>query len=172
MAVSNSEDERERWLGGQARSTKETLGSARQERRRVDSNCASSMSRRAPKETFNFCSLVLKCSSQKSGGPIGQPRRENPRRAMGMSGGRVDREASAPGGINSKDLLWFRCSARAGPSSYTMCRAAARSSGEPTKVPSSRYQALRESPGTSALSFSMRGWRVREKPSGHRGSPC
>ena len=60
----------------------------------------------------------------------------------------MDREASAPGGINSKDLLWFRCSPRAGPSSSTMCREAARSSGEPTKMPSSRYQALRESPGT------------------------
>ena len=40
MAVSNSKQEWERWLGGQAYSTKETLGSARQERKRVVFSCA------------------------------------------------------------------------------------------------------------------------------------
>ena len=103
---------------------------------------------------------------------VGHPRRVKPRRAMGMSERRVDWEASASGGMNNKDLLWFTCSPRAGPSSSTMRRATARSSGEPTKVPSSIYQALRERPGTSALIFSMNGWRVRANPKGPKGSPC
>ena len=126
----------------------------------MNSNWASPISHRTPKEAFNFCSLAPKASSQNSGGPIGHPRRVKPRRAMGMSERRVDWEASASGGMNNKDLLWFTCSPRAGPSSSTMRRATERSSGEPTKVPSSIYEVFRERPGTSALIFSMNGWRV------------
>ena len=33
---------------------------------------------KSPKDTFNFCSLAVKTSSQKSGGPRGQPRSEKP----------------------------------------------------------------------------------------------
>ena len=99
MAVSNSEEEWERWLGGQACSTKETLGSARQERKRVVSSWSSPMSHKVSKDTINFCSLAEKTSSQKSGGPTEQPRSETPRQVTGMSRGREDLEASVPGGI-------------------------------------------------------------------------
>ena len=50
--------------------------------------------------------------------------------------------------------------------------AAEMSPGEPTRVPSSRYQAFKAKVGTSTLIRSMIGWRVKTNPSGPRRSPC
>ena len=71
-------------------------------------------------------------------------------------------------GEKMKDLALFRKRPRGGPSASMMERAAARSSWEPQKVPSSRYHALMRRPGTDSLIFSMMGWRTREKPRGRR----
>ena len=75
----------------------------------------------------------------------------------GMSDGRGEREASASTGMKRRDFARFRCSPTEGPSSSIMLSAAARSSGDPIKVPSSRYHALRVRPGTSALMRSTIG---------------
>ena len=103
---------------------------------------------------------------------MGQPRREKPQRVVGISDGRGEHEASASSGIKRRDLLLLRRSPRAGPSLSTIWRAAARSSGGPTRVPSSRYQAFKARPGTSALMRSMMEWRVKANPRGPKGSPC
>ena len=54
MAWSKSHEDCCIWLGGQAQRTKETLVSARQERRRVISAWESPKSRRAPREVLTF----------------------------------------------------------------------------------------------------------------------
>ena len=89
------------------------------------------------------------------GGPMGQPKRVKPWRVMGMSDGRGEREASASTGMKRRDFARF--SPTEGPPSSIMLRAAARSSGDPIRVPSSRYHTLRVRPGTSALMRSTIG---------------
>ena len=89
---------------------------------------------------------------------MGQPKREKPRRVTGISGGRVERSASASLGMKREDLALFRWSPRAGPSLSTMLRAAARSSGETARVPSSRYTLLKK--GCSFYTFRGAGLHV------------
>ncbi len=103
---------------------------------------------------------------------MGQPRRVKPSLVVGMSEGRGLLEGSASSAMYRSDLARFSLSPRAGPSCSTILRAAAKSSGEPHRVPSSRYQALILSSCTSVLILSTIGWRVRAKPRGPRGSPC
>ena len=103
---------------------------------------------------------------------MGQPRREKPPLVMGMPGGRRDWEASLWLGAYRRDLARLRWRPREGPSLSIMSSVAERPSGGPTRVPSSRYQAFKAREGTSALIRSMMGCRVRENPSGPRGSPC
>ena len=54
-------------------------------------------------------------SSKKEGGPIGQPRRENPSRVTGTSGGSGERDSSQPCGTNRRDLPPLRWKPTEGP---------------------------------------------------------
>ena len=137
--------------------------------RSPDESC---MSRNTPKDSLILPTLTWSTSSQKEEGPIGQPRRQKPPRTTGTSGGREEEEASQSLGMKRRDFSLLRWRPTEGPSDSTMWRAAERSPGGPTRVPSSRYQAFKAREGTSALIRSMIGWRVRANPSGPRGSPC
>ena len=75
ITASKSEVALETWLGGQERRTKATFGSVRHERSSVVSNWESLMPRKASREAFTSAILLLKTASQKTGGPMGQPRR-------------------------------------------------------------------------------------------------
>ena len=99
IAASKSEDVLETWLGGQERRTKATFGSVRHERSSVVSNWESLMLCKASREAFTFAILLLNTASQKTGGPMGQPRRENPWRVTGISDGRGEQDALASPGI-------------------------------------------------------------------------
>ena len=48
------------------------------------------------KHSLSLETLPWSTSSQKEGGPIGQPRRENPSRVTGTSGGSGERDATQP----------------------------------------------------------------------------
>ena len=124
------------------------------------------------KDPLIFPTLSWSTSSQKEEGPIGQPRRQKPLRVTGTSDGKVEREESQALGMKRRDLPLLRWRPIEGPADSTMWRAAERSWVEPTRVPSSRYQAFRSREGTSALIRLMMGGRVRVNPSGPRGSPC
>ena len=76
-----------------------TFGSARHEGSSVVSNWESLMPRKASREPFIFAILLLKTASQKTGGPMGQPRKENPWRVMGISDGRGEQDGLASPGI-------------------------------------------------------------------------
>ena len=100
-------------------------------------------------------------------GPKGDPNRVNPSETSGIFERRGSTEKLAGAAIS--DLDRFRSRPRGGP---MMDRAAARSSSDPHRVPSSRYQALIKRPGTSRLIRSTTGWRASANPKGPRGSPC
>ena len=99
---------------------------------------------------------------------MGQPRRVKPPRVVGMSDGREESEASDSSGMKGRDFARFRWSPTEGPSSSIIRSAAARSSGDPIRVPSSRYQAFRTRTGTSVLMCSTTGCSARENPNGSR----
>ena len=110
--------------------------------------------------------LLRMTSSQKVGRPMGHPGRENPWHVTGMSEGSGEREASSSSGMKRSDLLRLRLRPSAGPSRSMMLRAAASWSGEPIRVPSSRYQEFKVRPGTCSWICLTMGWRVKAKPRG------
>ena len=59
----------------------------------------------------------------------------------------------------------------AGPFARRISKASWRSSGFPTRVPSSRNQRLQDRVGTLWEMRLTRGWRTREKSRAARGSP-
>ena len=81
------------------------------------------MSCKNPRVAFTFDTRLRKTSSQKEGGPMGQPRRVKPRWVMGISEGREEQEASAPSGMNSKDFVLLSLRWSKGPSDSMMLRA-------------------------------------------------
>ena len=92
-----------------------------------------------------------------------QPKRQKPRRVMGMSDGKGKLDPTASSGMNRTDWLQLRLKPSQEPSRWTIWNAAARSSREPTRVPSSSYQAFKARPGTSALMCSTRSSRTPSK---------
>ena len=102
--------------GRQLWRTKENLGRARQERRKAISNWESPMSCIAPREALIFDMLLCSISSQKEGGPIGQPSRQKPWPVTWISNSSVEEERSHSLGIKSTDLFLFRWRSTEGPS--------------------------------------------------------
>ena len=139
------------------RRAKATLGSERQDLRRVVSICESSRSGKQERAVSTFLTLLRITDSEKEGDPMGDPRRTKPSDVVGISGGRELVAREAPSGINKRNLALFRWRPRAGLSLSMMVRAAWRSLAEPHRVPSSRYQALMTNPGTYSLIFLTRG---------------
>ena len=158
--------------GGLERRQNANLGKDRQERRSEVAMCESSRSPSLSVESWIFLTLFSKTSSQNSVGPIGTPKSSKPDEVEGISEGSGLGGWTELGGTNSKDFARLRCRPRAGPSCSTMWSAVARLSGEPHRVPSSRYQALMLREGTSCLIFSTIGWSATAKARGPRGSPC
>ena len=148
------------------------LGRERQERRSVISIWESSRSCSLFTAALIFSTLLLTEDSQKFAGPIGEPRREKPDLVIGISVGRGLLELSAFSGIKWRDLDLFNFSPLQGPSISSIFRAHIRSSAQPHKVPSSRYQALIIRFRTSLFILSTIGWSVKVKHRGPRGSPC
>ena len=122
------------------------LGRERQNRSKVVSIWESSRSCSLDTANLIFSTLDITIGSQKAAGPIGEPRRQKPDLEMGTSGGggggRGLLEASAPCGIKRSDFDLLRIKPLEGPSSSTISRALSKSSGEPHRVPSSKYQTL------------------------------
>ena len=100
------------------------------------------------------------------------PRRVKPHREIGISDGNGDWEASTSSGMKRRDLERLRWRLTEEPSFSMIPSAVMRSSGEPTRVPSSKYHVFKARSGTSDLIRSTMGWRERAKPSGPKGSPC
>ena len=69
----------------------------------------------------------------------------------------MERVGSPALGMKRINLLVLRWRPTEGPSDSTIWRATEKSPGEPTRVPSSRYQAFKARLGTSALMRSMMG---------------
>ena len=67
------------------------------------------------------------------------------------------------GGTNNKDLLLLRWRPLEGPSSSIIFKAFNRSSPEPQRVPSSRYQTFINKLGSSFAILSMMGWRAKQR---------
>ena len=123
-----------------------TLGRERHEQRRVASICESCKSLNLWRPSCTFLILASADIKQYSGDPRGKPSRENPSDVTGISE-RKGWFMEEPAGANIKDFDRLRSKPRGGPSASIIERAAARSSGDPHKVSSSRYQALIRRPG-------------------------
>ena len=81
--------------------------------------------------------LPWSTSSQKEGGPIGQPRRENPSRVTGTSGGSGERDATQPLRDKEEGLASVEVEANSGtegPSLSTMWSAAERAYQETKRI--------------------------------------
>ncbi len=91
---------------------------------------------------FDLIYTGLKCSLTEIGGPDGE--RETLANCGDGRGEGVDKFISV-----SRDLALFKCRPIPGSSLSIIARADSRSLGNPTRVPSSRYHALRARPGTS-----------------------
>ena len=102
---------------------------------------------------------------------MGLPSRTKPSLHIGISEGRGLVKERSAGGMYKRHLLRLRCRPREGPSASMMERALSKSAGGPHSVPSSRYQQLIRSPGTSCLIRLIIGFRARAKPRGPKGSP-
>ena len=77
-------------------------------------------------------------TSSQEGGPIGQPRRENPSRVTGTSGGSGERDATQPLRDKEEGLASVEVEANRGtegPSLFTMWSATESSPGWPTRKP-------------------------------------
>ena len=111
------------------------LGRAKHERRRVATKSESPISCNNTKDSLSLETLPWSTPSQKEGGPIGQPRRENPSRVTGTSGGSGERHATQPLRDKEEGLASVEVEANRGtegPSLSTMWSAAERSPGGPT----------------------------------------
>ena len=130
------------------------------------------MSGRRQRSSCTFFTLPRTVEAQKVGEPMGQPSRTKPSLVTGMSDGRGLRPKSSSLGMKSRDFALFRFSPLVGLSSSMMLIAFIKSSGDPQRVPSSRYHTLIRRLGTSRLIRSTIGWRAKAKPRGPKGSPC
>ena len=99
---------------------------------------------------------------------MGLPRRVKPHREIGMSDDNGDWEASMSSGMKRRDLELLRWRPTEGLSLSMIPSAVMRFSGEPTRLPSSKYHGFKARLGTSDLMCSTMGWTERAKPSGPR----
>ena len=85
---------------------------------------------------------------QKGGGPTGQPRREKPSSARGISWSRELSGGESGSEEKKRHLERLSLKPLGGPSCSMMAKARERSAGEPIRTPSSRNQALSFKLGT------------------------
>ena len=124
--------------GGQVLMEKDIFGKARQDFKSVVSICESCRSDKKVRVCLSFVIVFRSRELQKEAEPIGKPSKTRPSLVIRISGG--SGESSL--GIKSNELLRFRERPYVGASSSMTDRAKLRSSGEPQRVSSSRYQAF------------------------------
>ena len=121
------------------------------------------------KSTPIFPILSLSFMQTNSGVPNAAPRTSRPEISFrfilvsSLSKSTVDHSS------HLSTLMWRP---RSGPSWHKRSQDLMRSSSEPTKTPSSRYQECCWSSGAVSWTFSIMGQSVREKSKGPNGSPC